>query len=496
MVPGPLPWQTDEPRPIAWVVVRSQPVALIEGQGGRLLPIWVGSGMLWVGGLGTGIEAGPQAPTRIAVSRTADRATLDMLVYAATSRDWILRFWFEIRQRAADLRKRGTRLRSLGLRGTFRYHAAFQSLTMRATGLVSLTALALSACQLPQSDHPVPTLASPSALGSATSTPRAVNGPIPVGTPVVIYWRTVTGDGLYAASWRGPIYKVPTVNLGPGSLAVQSPDGSRLAIGDTVYDTSGGATGVRLPTDTSVTWADDSRHVCLAKPLPGQGSPSEISYESPGYPAVVLGRLGSQGVQVPGATVLACSATSNRVVVANVDGVNDTSDAWVLDTATGAIRYHRAYPTSTKTEGNAGVFVVASPDGQYLAETDAATGSASIRRIADDSVVARLAGMQVHGFSSYGDLVLAAPRPPAFALDNLSTMDPVVIDWRTGKVVWRSPAGATFGGRLAAQPGGQAIALDLRLGRHWGIWMVGPDGQGRAVDPDIQFLVTVLIGTV
>lgn len=139
---------------------------------------------------------------------------------------------------------------------------------------------------------------------------------------------------------------------------------------------------------------------------------------------------------------------------------------------------------------------MASPDGQYLAETDAATGSATIRRIADDSVVARLSGMEVHGFSWHGELVLAAPRRPDFALDNTSTMDPVLVDWRTGKAVWRSPAGATLGGRLAAQPGGEAIALDLRVGQHWGIWVVAPDGHGRAVDPDIQFLVTVLIGLV
>jgi hypothetical protein len=212
--------------------------------------------------------------------------------------------------------------------------------------------------------------------------------------------------------------------------------------------------------------------------------------------ASVLGRFGSQGQQVPGATILACSATSNRVVVANVGADNDTSDVWVLDTATGSIGYHRTYPTSTKSNGNVGVFVVASPDGHYLAETDAATGSATIRRIADDSVVARLSGMEVHGFSWHGEFVLAAPRQQDLALDNTSIVDPVVIDWQKGTTVWRSPAGASFGGRLAAQPGGGAIALDLRVGQHEGIWLVGPDGQGHALDEDIQFLVTVLIGPV
>jgi hypothetical protein len=368
-------------------------------------------------------------------------------------------------------------------------------LVVGVTATSLILAVAMSGCV---ADNPTTNAAKESA--SASPAAPKVRGPIPVGTPVVLYWRTVAPDGLYAASWTGALYKVPTVNFAPGSLAVQSPDGSRLAIGDRVYDTTSGAT-TQLPFDgtktyVAVTWADDSRHVCLTRPLSGEGSPSEISYDLPGSPAVVLGRFGSHGQQVPGATVLACSATSNRVVVANVGGLNDTSDAWALDPTTGAIQYHRTYPTATKTNGNIGVFVVASPDGQYLAETDAPTGSATIRRIADDSVVARLSGMEVHGFSWHGELVLAAPRPPDFALDNTSTMDPVLIDWHKGTTVWRSPAGASFGGRLATQPGGKAIALDLRVGQHEGIWLVAPDGQGHAVDEDIQFLVTVLIGLV
>ena len=366
--------------------------------------------------------------------------------------------------------------------------------------VVGVTAISLVLAVAESGCVASPTTSAAKQPASASPAAPRVAGPIPAGTSVVLYWRTVAPDGLYAASWTGALYKVPTINFAPGSLAVQSSDGSRLAIGDRVYDTTTGAT-TQLPFDAnttyvSVTWADDSRHMCLTRPLPGEGSASEVSFALPGSPAKVLGKFGSHGQQVPGATILACSATSNRVVVANVGGLNDTSDVWVLDTATGAIGYHRTYATTTKTNGNIGVFLVASPDGQYLAETDAATGSATIRRITDGSVVARLSGMEVHGFSWQGDLVLAAPRPPDFSLVNSSMMDPAVIDWRTGKVVWRSPAGAGFGGRLAAQPGGDAIALDLRVGQHEGIWLVGPDGQGRAVDQDIQFLVTALIGLV
>jgi hypothetical protein len=169
---------------------------------------------------------------------------------------------------------------------------------------------------------------------------------------------------------------------------------------------------------------------------------------------------------------------------------------WVLDATTGVVRYHRTYSRTSKTNANIGAFVVASPDGNYLAETDATTGSAAIRRIADDSVVARLPGMEVHGFSSLGHLVLAAPRQPGVSLVNSSTMSPVVIDWRTGKTLWHSPDGSNLAGRLATQPGGEAVALDLQVGQHTAIWMVSADGTGRAVDKDIQFLLTVLVGLV
>lgn len=364
---------------------------------------------------------------------------------------------------------------------------------IEATATYVILALVLSGCvgSTPTS-NPVksPVSASPSA--------SKVVGPIPPGTPVVLYWRTVTPDGLYATSWSGALYKVPTVNFPPGSLAVQSPDGSRLAINGTAYDTSSGAASP-LPFDAtkgdvSVTWADDSRHLCLTKRLPGEGSASEISFVSPGSPGVVLGNFGTQGQQLPGATVLACSATSNRVVVANVGGLSDSSDVWVLDAATATVKYHRTYLKPTKTNGNVGVFVVASPDGQYLAETDAATGSAIIRRIPDDVVVSRLSGMEVHGFSWHGDLVLAAPRQPDFSIVNSSMANPVVIDWRSSTTVWHAPAGASFGGRLAAQPDGRAIAFDLGGAPHYGVWVVGPDGRGRAMDENIQFLVTVLVG--
>jgi hypothetical protein len=323
-------------------------------------------------------------------------------------------------------------------------------------------------------------------------------GPIPTGVPVVLYWRTVTADGLYAASWSGAVYKLPTLPIYEG-LAVQSPDGSRVALGFLAYDTT---TGAQQPLpfgpnpSVTVSWADDSRHLCLVRVVGGDGSPSDISVGLPGSPETKLARLGVNAQQSPGPTVLSCSYINRKVVVAQVGFGRDTHDLWVLNWDTGAVEYHRTYRVPTKYGVIDGTFTVASPDAQYVAETDAVTGSATIRRLADDTVVAHLDGEEVHGFSWHGDRVLATPRLPNVDLVNGATTDPAVIDWRTGKTVWQSPVGAAFRGRLAAQPGGSGIALDLRSGVHGAIWMIGSDGTGRQVDADIDALVTGLVGLV
>src|SRR5947209_16255306 len=84
MVPGPLPRQAAEPRPLSWSALLSQPVAVMVAQGGRPLPLWIG--LAWVGlgwpGLacaGLEVETVPHPPIRIAVHSTRPGpAALDM----------------------------------------------------------------------------------------------------------------------------------------------------------------------------------------------------------------------------------------------------------------------------------------------------------------------------------------------------------------------------------------------------------------------------------
>src|SRR5256885_14805543 len=85
-VPTPLPLHPGDPRPLSLMAFLSQPVAVLEVQGGRLLPICVGCGLLCAGPLGTGSDAVPHPPTRTpASSSRPDPTTLDILVYAATA---------------------------------------------------------------------------------------------------------------------------------------------------------------------------------------------------------------------------------------------------------------------------------------------------------------------------------------------------------------------------------------------------------------------------
>ncbi len=169
---------------------------------------------------------------------------------------------------------------------------------------------------------------------SASPLHPQVKGPIPAGVPVVLYWRTFTTDGLFAASWNGTVYKAPSLPAN-GALVAQSPDGSRLSVSSVpniTYDTTSGAQ-TTLPSVEpgryiAFTWADDSRHLCMDSPVGGEGSPSDISVVLPGSAAVTLARLGSNAGQTPGPTVLSCSYINRKVVVAQVGFGRDTHDLW------------------------------------------------------------------------------------------------------------------------------------------------------------------------
>src|SRR5438270_11950699 len=74
MVPGPLPWQADDPHPFVASALLSQPFAVIVSQAASPLPLWLWPG--WtelvragLGWLASGVDTAPHAAFQSAVSR-------------------------------------------------------------------------------------------------------------------------------------------------------------------------------------------------------------------------------------------------------------------------------------------------------------------------------------------------------------------------------------------------------------------------------------------
>jgi hypothetical protein len=274
--------------------------------------------------------------------------------------------------------------------------------------------------------------------------------------------------------------------VGPGKLALTSaagapvfgpsPDGARFRSDANVFNRAGQPQGSIGPfTKLSVIWADDSRHVCQMVGANGQPSgPMTFQLVLPGNPPRDVASLG-QVVGQTAPSVLACSIHSDRAVVAQGGLMGSASELWVVRLSTGALLYHESFPT-----GSAGVAVVASRDGQYLAETASAccaTGppSTTIHRAVDGALVARLDGRRVAGFSWDSEL--------AITTDGVAGGKPRVVRWRSGQEVWSGPAGSLIRG-FASEPGGPRVAIATGTGsgtasRASDIWVVSPDGRAR-----------------
>jgi len=299
----------------------------------------------------------------------------------------------------------------------------------------------------------------------------------PSGTAVIWYatqppWNP-TDQRLLAVDWQGN----PAGTMYPGStLLQQTPDGSSVLTPDGGSIDVNGAVPAARPAYASTAFAaDDSRSVCKvvetgpfwleAGPLRG---PSR---------RVVL--LGSGGGRV-GFDILACSMTSDRAVIAD-NGMGGTAAVRVIALTTGRLVYQRSY-------GAAGVSLISSRDGRYLAEQtttfDAqgqlATAFTTIRRVVDGRTVARLDNQRVLRFSWDGTRVVTVPI--------LSGSDVTLLEWQTGKVIWRQAGDPAMVGRPAfamSQPNGTAMAIGVggadRSGALDQLWIVAADGQATQV---------------
>jgi hypothetical protein len=333
-----------------------------------------------------------------------------------------------------------------------------------------------------------------------SATPPKLNGHIPTGQPLVLYRRLGLQERpseLLAATWTGALYSAYDTPLSPGAEA-QSPDGSKLLYSSIVYDVATARQLDDAPVGgaslTSALWGDDSRHICWVT-APAANAPVDVSIAGAGSPAIHLPTpagaewRGGNGNLSTALSVLACSPLTGVVVVAESGALGETTDVWVLSMTTGAVEYHQAYAPAEQANGTR---VVASRDGVYLAETDSATGTATIRRWSDGAVQVQLAGEEVHAFSWDDRSVLVTARQPGLVIDNITFQNPALIDLQTGQAIWQAPVGARwFEPNLVLQPGGSGLALGLNVCAtdcQVNLWLIGPNGKGRELDHNVEML--------
>ena len=277
--------------------------------------------------------------------------------------------------------------------------------------------------------------------------------------------------------------------------ANQSPDGSRLWLGDSVIDQTG-ATVARMALPKGAPgWADDNRQRCEMSTangtIPtGQSVEPAWLYAGPiGSPLRRVAQAGEYGGQT-GPRVAACSSLTDRAVVVQ-DAIMWAREVWVLRLSTGALLYHHLYGSQQVSTS-----IVASRDGRYLAEElmpadpqgQVVFGDTQIRRTADGAIVARLTRQAVVGFSWDGARVVTMPAYQSGAPNEVR-----VVDWQRNQVQWRAslPESAHPGlGRVdyLARPDSAdlAIAIGLRStngqpDQYQGLWLVRGDGIAKQV---------------
>jgi hypothetical protein len=123
----------------------------------------------------------------------------------------------------------------------------------------------------------------------------------------------------------------------------------------------------------------------------------------------------------------------------------------MISLSDGHVIYQRSYP-------NAVARIVASHDGQYVAEQSASNANGGpvtlIRQLPSGSVVGQLSGILVEGFSWDGSLVVGS------TFGNPSIQDAQVIRWRTHETIWHQcmcPQPHWLVG--LAQPGGTRVVV-------------------------------------
>jgi hypothetical protein len=303
------------------------------------------------------------------------------------------------------------------------------------------------------------TSASPNPTASAT----ASASPAPTAQTQLIWYgfgdTALAGSNLVAKDWNGQ--PRGTIAL---RLAGQAPDGSKLLASDPtgqIWDSSGNVLGTLPSVHSYVWWADDSNSLCM---LGGTMRGDELEVVDVNGHATPVASIPPPASPPQVMKLAACSQLTHRAIVYGF-GNGNVYSVKVVSLLDGHVIYQEAFP-------DAMVDLVASPDGQFVAERlPGSPGLTMIRDSTSGKIVGQLTGVYVHGFSWNGSLVGADTSGYA------GPGQAEVIDWRTNRVLWRM-ADNSFPWVLARPFGTElAMAVWANGGATAGIYVIHADGR-------------------
>ena len=157
-------------------------------------------------------------------------------------------------------------------------------------------------------------------------------GTAPSGVPVFYYVDPRQPSWLVASDWlgkpRGTVKRSPDDGVFP---LYASPDGSRVVVGQTIYQHGRRLAAWQTGQGLAV-WADDSRHMCgfaAAGIGAGRSADSEVLQTwLVGQDPTTVAPIGSASPRA-GAEVLACSIRTNRVLAVFRGPTGGTAEYWL-----------------------------------------------------------------------------------------------------------------------------------------------------------------------
>lgn len=287
---------------------------------------------------------------------------------------------------------------------------------------------------------------------------------------------------LRAVAWSDGTSGVLAGEVPSKATVWQSPDGRRYVLNGKIYDADGRELGALPWLDGSLpTWSRDGQFLCKAVPeVPTTGAPLQLQTVFPGQqPRIVAAGYGIY-VDNAGYPVLACDATSDRVVVASFGQGLFAGHLWVFRLSTGALI--RSEDLGANVVGS---WLAASADGTLLAHSTSATMTGpmttTVRTAESPLALATLPNFEGHGFSGDGSLLIGVTGANAVA----------VVDWKAARRVW-SVTGLAYGGYFP-EPGGAHFAVGLGFaggaGQREDVYVVSPDGASVALPSAVHVVL-------